>query len=160
MDKLITKSAPHTKLSPVHRVAVVPSRLHHRVSPDTQIESTAHSAVSTNGLHLPRWVVDFLGHKGCHRATLNTFTAGDANGFFERLPAKSTHLQVITPISHVNGIHAYYFPTCPDTNSTLDTLVGVKIKERVASVSGQFFGNPIQSVEALFIKTDPIDECL
>jgi hypothetical protein len=103
---------------------------------------------------------DLLRHKGADRTSLNALTARNAHGFFEWFVAKSAHLQVITPVGHLNGINPHYFTACPNADTALDTLVGVEIKKRVALIDGQLLGHTIQSVETIFVKPNAIDERL
>jgi hypothetical protein len=105
-------------------------------------------------------MLDLLRYQGTYRTSLNTFTAGDAHGFLQRLVAKGAHLQIITPVGHLNGVNPHNFTTCPNADATLDTLVGIEIKKGIAPVNGQFFRDTIQPVETVLVKTDTIDERL
>jgi hypothetical protein len=105
-------------------------------------------------------MLGILGDQSAYRTALDALSAGDTNRFLKRLVTKGADLELITPIGHVNGVNAHNFPAGSDTYATLDALIRIEIKERIACVNGKIPSYPLQAIESLLIKADAVDECL
>jgi hypothetical protein len=160
MNKLITKAPPNTKFSPVDRIFRIASGLYNGISTHAEIESAAHTAVSTGRLYLPGGIVDFLGYQGRYRTTLNAFPARDTDRFLEKFVTKGANLNIITPICHINGANTHNLAAGPNTYAALDALVGIEIKKRIAGVNREVLGHTTQTLEPLLVKTNAVDQVL
>jgi hypothetical protein len=158
--KPVAKTAANTQFSPVCRVYAIASGAYYFISAHPQIKPAAYAAITASRLHLTGWVFHLLGDECSYRAALNAFTTGDANRFLEGFITKRADLKVIAAIRHVDSINPYDFSTGPDAYSTLDTLVRIKVKERVAAVNRQVLGNAIHSIEPLFVNPDTVNQRL
>jgi len=160
MDESIAEPASYTKPPSVDRISRVPPGTHHFVSPYTEIESTTHTAVSTDRFNFTGWIGDFLGYQGFYRTTYNAFPARDADRLLKGFVAKGADFEVISAIGHINRIHPYNFPACSNAYTALDALVGIKVKKRITGIYRKLLGYAVQTIQPALVKTDPIDQLL
>jgi len=140
MNELVTETTTHTELSTTGRIDHVASGLYYGVAAHTQIKSAAHSAVGANSLHLACRIFDSLRYEGSNRTPLNAFPTRDTGGFLQRFCTKGADPEVVAPICHVNSVNAHDFAAGPNAYPTLDALVGIEIKKRIARVNRQVLG--------------------
>jgi len=144
----------------VYRVVAISPGLDNGVASFTQEEPATDTAIDTNGFHLPGRVCDLFVDQRCSRTTLDALPTRHTNRIPQKTVPEGGDLKVIPTIGHVDGVCPGNFTTRPDTYAALDAFVGVEIKERIAGVDGQVFGDSVKAAHPALVIANAVHQRL